>query len=150
MDIPAPKDINEQKPAEGTEVPTQDKQEKDVKKDEKLVDDAQSKIAELLSSKKYTLSIKEKRTKPLLDFSLGIKKHKKSIKKKQKSKKEKEPVSKKKQMIEIAVVAVLLLGLFFAIDTGLVDIGWKPPFTIFGKKQNEQILNFTSEAANEK
>ena len=135
MDIPVPKDLDEEKPVVASaDVPkTEEKPVKDYKKSEDSADEAQVKIAELLTSKQYHLAIKEKRTKPLLDFSLGIKKHKKNSKKKVKAKKESKPVSKNKQLLEIAVVVVLLGGSYIAIDAGIIDIGWKPPFSLFGK-----------------
>lgn len=96
-------------------------------------DEANKKIAELINSKKYNLTIKERRTKPLLVFSILPKKKKKnSLKKKKKSKKDEKPHSKHKKTIQIVAVVLIWVGLFLAVDVGWLDIGVKLPFTLFG------------------
>ena len=150
MDIPAPQKNNESVASDHKDSALNKRNEVEVSEGsvQESNDESHKKIAELVSSKKYNLAIKEKRTKPLLDFSLGIRHKKKQVSKKhtKKSQEPKKPQSKKKKIIESVAIIGLWVGLFIAIDLGLIDIGWKPPFSLFNKGENQQILNFTSEA----
>lgn len=95
-------------------------------------DDSGVKLAELINSKKYNLNIKEKRTKPLLVISLGIKRKKKLKNSHKTIKKVAKPKNSKKQMTQAGLLAVLVIGLVLAIDIGWLDIGIKLPFSLFG------------------
>lgn len=95
-------------------------------------DEANKKIAELISSKQYILPIKERRTKPLLVLSLSTRKKKKSIPSRKPTNKTVKPKGKDKKMIQLVVLVGLVIGLFLAIDIGWIDIGLKLPFSLFG------------------
>ncbi len=101
---------------------------------EKQQDEDATKLAEMISSKKYALDIKEKRTKPLLVFSVLPAKHKKAAAKpKKSSKQDKKPAAKSKKSWQVVVLVALVIGLYLAIDMGWLDLGFKLPFSIFGE-----------------
>lgn len=96
-------------------------------------------IAELINSKKYSLNIKEKRTVPLLTLGFtrpSVRKGRKNVKKlqKQTSKKTttKKVESSKAKTVKLVLIGLLGIGAYLALDMGLIDIGWRPPFTIIG------------------
>jgi hypothetical protein len=97
-----------------------------------LEEDQRVKIAELISTKKYHLGIKEKRSSPFLTVGSTTKKSKKTKKKspKKADKKDQRLQTKNKQRIQVAVLMVLLLGFIAAIDAGWVDIGVNLPFDL--------------------
>lgn len=143
MDIPAPaKEIDKlNADTEPTETPVVSSVSEDKsvdstavidKKNETKEDDSATKIVELINSKKYNLSIKEKRTKPLLVLSLGIKKKKKSKNGHKAVKKVASPKNNKKQMTQVGMLALLVLSLIIAVDIGWLNLGFDLPFSFFG------------------
>lgn len=130
-----------------TQQDDQDKLKADVEKD----NEQRKKILELITSKKFNLGIKEKRSTPILTVSLMPKKSKKSKHKSsstgkteaQKSSKKIE--SKNAKLIKLAVILALWVGFYLAIDAGLIDIGWKPPISLIGKEESPETLNFTGD-----
>lgn len=115
-------------------------------------EESRKKIIELISSKKYQLDIKEKRAKPLLTLSILPKRSKKSKKKQTVSKKtEKKPPkkveSKKAKLIKLGIILVMWAGFYVALDMGVIEIGWRPPFTIFGEKQASEVSSFSGGVA---
>lgn len=147
MDIPAPKhlksdELPENEPSQVNERTTVDaeKQTDIGQKKEDPQKEALQKaevIAQLIRSKKYNLPIKERRSKPFVTFmSLSPKRSKKRKSKKNlKKSSSKAPQSKSKKFIEIAVIIVIWAGLYVAIDSGVLDIGWKPPFSLFNREK---------------
>jgi hypothetical protein len=102
-------------------------------------DDRNKVIADLINTKKYNLNIKEKHTTPIITFGFAKtrdRKTRKNTKKSQKTtvKKEngKKTESAKAKRIKLAVIGLLWVGAYMALDMGLIDIGWRPPFTIIG------------------
>jgi len=98
-------------------------------------------IAQLIRSKKYNLPIKERRSKPFVTFmSLSPKRSKKRKSKKNlKKSSPKASQSKSKKFIEIAVIIVIWAGLYVAIDIGVLDVGWKPPFSFFNREKATDV-----------
>jgi hypothetical protein len=137
MNIPAPLDLKNPPDAkdqlQDTEAPLNTTKSKDQSPE---IDGAP--IHELILSKKYALPIKEKRYRPLLTFALLPEKSKqpKQLKptyRAQSSKKE--PATQATTMrtyVSLGLLAVLILGTFIAIDAQFIDVGWTPPFSIFG------------------
>ena len=106
-------------------------QEKSDLKDEALskAEKNREKIAEIITSKKYFLPIREKRSKPLLTLAFLPKKSKKL--KKKISKVPDTPQRKKAnstQTMLVVILVVVLIGAVVAIDAGMIDIGIKLPF----------------------
>ena len=93
-------------------------------------DVARKKIVELVSSKQYHLSIKEKRSSPLLIVGWSSKKPKKAKKKSNKKSEAtvKAKPGKNKSLIQVVVLVALLFGFVLAIDAGLLSIGVTLPF----------------------
>jgi len=155
MDIPAPEieKLNSDGEPTGAPVVSSATENKSVdsdaindKKNDTKEDDSATKIVELINSKKYNLNIKEKRTKPLLVVSLGTKKRKQV--QKNKLKKDKVPTPKRKKMIEIGAFVLIWAGLYLAIDIGYLDVGWKPPFSLFGGTESGEVSGTTQVEGN--
>jgi thiol:disulfide interchange protein len=129
--IPVSVSTTKQKPAE--QPVAADPQRADQKTPNVSLEDQQrAKIAELISTKKYHLGIKEKRSSPLLTVGFAGKKSKKTKKKspKKADRKVQRPQTKNKQRIQIAALVALLLGFIVSIDAGLIDIGVNLPFDL--------------------
>ncbi len=125
--------------------PTTAQNKKPEKSEEHTEEDEAKHVEELISARTYFLDIKEKNRSGIFHFRVNRKKLTSSnTKASAKKKGSPEPVSvpkvKKKssrttQMIEIGAIVALVIGMYVAIDLGLVDIGWKPPFSIFHRTQ---------------
>lgn len=99
-------------------------------------------IADLVSSKKYVLDIKEKRSTPVITMGFSKSKDKKTKKNQRKAnqpkaKPTKTPESRKAKSIKLALIFILWAAAYVALDLGLIDIGWRPPFSIFRKSNGQ-------------
>ncbi|MCA9324076.1 hypothetical protein KC992_03145 [Candidatus Saccharibacteria bacterium] len=124
-DKPAPKEATAEKeptPEKDSKIAESDDESKDDdKKDEKKIDptaeamEREEKLRKIIDSKKYNVNIKQAHgSRKGLVWAL------------------------------IGLLIAGLLGLFVAIDTGNLDLGFKLPFTIFGEKDESVQQNVDS------
>ena len=114
-----------------TEAGDKDSPKKDLKDAEfAALEEKRKALQEMITSKKYELPIKEKRSRPLLTFGLIPKKSRRSKKKKIVKKEQQQNKPKSHQKILIIVLVVVVIGAVLAIDAGMIDIGVKLPFDL--------------------
>jgi hypothetical protein len=93
-------------------------------------EDIAKRTQELIDSKEFNIHIKEKSY-----HSFTTIKPKKTLKVKTvlQKKTQKPKVPKKVKALQVGFIGMLWVGVFVAIDTNLIDIGWKPPFSLFNR-----------------
>jgi hypothetical protein len=144
----------EEKPAEkDPEALVETKPEDNDAQKAKLAEESRKLTADLLTSKKYNLPIKEKRFKPLISFSLGLpavlnikrlaripskKEVNSSLSAATEVVKPTAKLPKRKSLLFmlVGVVAILFVGGFVAVDSGAINLGFKLPVRIFGKSSS--------------